>query len=308
MTWLAWRQFRTAAVVAGLVLVAVAMLLGSTGPHLAHIYREFNSIPGSSPDIGGLNNVLLLSTALVVVPAAIGAFWGAPMIARELEAGTYRLAWTQSVSRTRWLATKLGLLSLAAVAFTGLFTWMTVWWAHPMHRNRFSAGAFGQNGIAPMGYALFAAVLGVALGLLIRRTLPAMAATLAIFLTVRLVFTLWIREHFAAALRLTTTFGPPPAVPPVGSKPIIPGSPGDQIDPGAWIVSDHTVNSAGHVTNSIRCGPGDASSCFAGYHEVITYQPANRFWTFQLYETALFVGLAMLLVGFCFWWIRRRSA
>lgn len=317
MTWLAWRQFRTPAAVAAAVLVAVAILLGSTGPHLADMYREFNAARSNcdstgfcaSLDIGTLNRWLqLLSTALVAVPAAIGAFWGAPLIARELESGTFRLAWTQSVSRARWLATKLALLGVVAVAFTGIFTWLTVWWASPMHRNRFSAGAFGQNGIAPMGYALFAAALGVALGLLIRRTLPAMVATLAVFLAVRIIVTAWVREHFATPLHFVNRLG----------SPVIPGKvlrgsisgpvpPDQQVRPGGWLVSDRTVNAAGHTVNSIRCGPGDPPSCFAQYRDIIAYQPANRFWTFQLYETALFVGLALLLVGFCFWWIRRRS-
>ena len=55
-----------------------------------------------------------LITLVLVVPALIGMFWGAPLIAHELETGTFRLAWTQSVSRRRWLLVKMGLVGLAA--------------------------------------------------------------------------------------------------------------------------------------------------------------------------------------------------
>jgi len=55
-----------------------------------------------------------LGLVVLVVPALIGVFWGAPLIARELETGTFRLAWTQSVTRTRWLAVKLGVVVLEA--------------------------------------------------------------------------------------------------------------------------------------------------------------------------------------------------
>ena len=132
------------------------------------------------------------------MPALIGVFWGAPLVARELETGTYRLAWNQSVTRTRWLAVKLGLIGLAAMAAAGLLSLMVTWWSSPIdqalaargpqraqRRNRFAPLLFGARGIVPIGYAAFAFALGVTVGVLIRRTLPAMATTLAVFVAVR---------------------------------------------------------------------------------------------------------------------------
>ena len=42
-----------------------------------------------------------------------------------------------------------------------------------------------------------------------------------------------------------------------------------------------------------------------GLHVQVVYQPADRYWTFQWIETGIFVGLALVLLGFCFWWVRR---
>src|SRR5262249_40018736 len=112
---------------------------------------------------------------LYAVPALIGVFWGAPLLTREIETGTFRLAWNQSITRTRWLAAKLGLVGLAAMATAGLLSIMTGWWASPIDHalnlpqgrngvsgvNRFAPLLFGARGITPIGYAAFAFALGV---------------------------------------------------------------------------------------------------------------------------------------------------
>jgi len=41
------------------------------------------------------------------------------------------------------------------------------------------------------------------------------------------------------------------------------------------------------------------------YHEVVTYQPGERYWTFQWWELALFALLTALLGGYAFYRIRR---
>ncbi len=77
---------------------------------------------------------------LYLAPALIGIFWGAPLIARELETGTFRLAWNQSVSRARWTAVKLGLIGFAAVATAGLLSLMIGWWAARSTRRSATRG------------------------------------------------------------------------------------------------------------------------------------------------------------------------
>ena len=199
---------------------------------------------------------------IVVLPGIIGIFWGAPLVARELEAGTYRLAWTQSVTRTRWLAVKLGVVGLASMAVAGLASLMVTWWASPLDRVHMSLfGAFDSRDIVPIGYTAFAFALGVTAGVLIRRPLPAMAATLVAFTGARLAVTYWIRPHLIAPLHADVAISAA-AIVGYGSD-----SPGGQQGlqlaspnmPNAWIYSQQLVDKTGQpITNQFvqRTCPG----------------------------------------------------
>ena len=346
MIWLTWRQFRVHAMVTSVVLAVLAVLLAVTGPHLADLYNA-SGIPScrASGDCGtlvtdfihelrasGVYNLLFFAGigALFAVPGLIGLFWGAPLITREIEAGTFRLAWNQSITRARWLAVKLGLIGLAAMATAGLLSLMITWWASPIDSSlamRMSAGAvafnrvspvmFGARGIAPIGYAAFAFALGVTVGMIIRRTIPAMVVTLAAFAFVQLAMPNWIRPHLITPLRATSALNP------ANITGLMIGNNRSMTvlasvsKPGAWILSNRTVNSAGHLftgpapraclsnTSSFR----GCQSALGALHlrQLVIYQPASRFWPLQWYETAIFVALAAALVGFCAWWIKRRS-
>jgi hypothetical protein len=222
---------------------------------------------------------------------------------------------------------------------------MVTWWFSPIdaaNANRFGLSMFGLRDIAPLGYAAFAFALGVTAGVLIRRTLPAMATTLVAYVASRLAFTFWVRPHLMspshtdAGLKAAQEVGF--AVTPSGVK-LIGGLPDI---PNAWVYSSDVVNNAGQAptasviratcpnlptgppAGSVGKGGGVAhvsvgstgrspavfQDCIAklaaNYHEVVTYQPASRFWAFQGIETAIFLALALLLCGLCFWWVRRR--
>ena len=143
MIWLSWRQFRAQAAVVFGVLAVVAIVLALTGPHLVSLADGYLKVCRADKDCGVTNNPVLttdprlesaLNVLVIVLPALIGIFWGAPLIARELETGTYRLSWTQSVTRTRWLAVKIGVVGLVSVAVAGLFSLMVTWWSSPIDR------------------------------------------------------------------------------------------------------------------------------------------------------------------------------
>ena len=339
MIWLTWRQFRVQALTAVAALAAFAILLAATGPHLASLYAA-SAITGChggscvAAPVAFLNRlqatspypvVYLLGIGLILAaPAILGIFWGAPLIARELETRTFTLAWNQSITRTRWLVVKLALTGLAAMAVTEALSLMYAWWADPIGKatglgastsvfsgGRFSSLIFATHGITPLGYAAFAFALGTAAGALIRRTVPAMAVTLAIFAAAQIAMPLGVRPHLIPPDRTIATiesvdldFGSLTAT-------VVPGR------PGAWIVSSGAVNAAGQPVSSLPAAcqaaiaglkPSSPSVCMEsrGFREAITYEPASRYWPLQGIETGIFGALALALAGFCFWRLGRR--
>jgi hypothetical protein len=336
MIWVAWRQFRTQALVGLGLLAAFALLVLVTGLHLHNVY---NSVGGRNCAARGDCTALtaydkplqaLLGPALIAIPALLGMFWGAPLLARELESGTYRLAWTQSVTRRRWLSVRVGLVGVAALAVAGLASWLVSWWFAPLdvvNLNRFAPSVFTARGIVAVGYAGFAFALGVACGGLTRRTLPAMAATLFGFVAARIAFTLWVRPHLLPAKEVvdSTMLGKgveflPKVVRVVAAPPPI---------PNAWMVSAAIVDRAHHALSIpqlhdllVRICPTVATSVLADgapalrcrvalshqVQQLVTYQPPSHYWPLQALETAIFLAAALALIGATVWRIGRRAA
>ncbi|HET7018352.1 MAG TPA: ABC transporter permease subunit [Streptosporangiaceae bacterium] len=344
MLWLTWRQFRAQAIVAAgaLAVVAISLIItafkvrdrfNSAGIPACHVHHDclrvasfyiFQLRNDTAYDLSFNLGVLFL----YAVPALIGLFWGAPLIAREFETGTFRLVWNQSVGRGKWLAIKLGVVGLATMATVGLFSWLITWWADPIDKALALAGqtapvgeyridplVFGARGIAPIGYAALALALGVTFGVLIRRTLPAMAATLVAFVVVQVAWVNLVRPHLISPKTASTLLkpthitqflisGPSRAVTVVGNwRP-----------PGGWVLSNQTVTPAGHpftgpATSACLSGsPQRCNAWLASKHlrQLITYQPSSRFWTFQWYETGIFLLAAVALTIFCVQRIRHR--
>jgi hypothetical protein len=319
-----WLQFRAqAAVVAGvLALLAVAAA--------GLLHRDDGSAR------------LWLGVLVLVAPGLIGMFWGAPLVAREFEDGTFRLAWTQSVTRTRWMAVKLAVAGLASIATAGLLSLIVTWWSGPLDRaamNQFAT--FDQRGIAPLGYAAFAFTLGVLAGALIRRTLPAMFVTLAVFVAARVTEFSWLRPRLLHPVLLnlalnpqSTGYGQAGTLSVLFGSPTLMPNPPDL--PNTWITSLTIVNAHGEVLttgelNSACPGIGQGrggggggglshtrapqavvnrmQECVAKigttYHEAVTYQPAGHYWPLQWYELAIFLSAALALAAACLWRIRR---
>jgi hypothetical protein len=359
-----WRQFRGQALVGAIGLAVIGVVMAITGPHLVSVY---DAAVAACRESGGQSTVCTSNPVTItyrglqdgvialvlVVPALIGMFWGAPLIAHELETGTFRLAWTQSVSRTRWLMVKLGLVGLASFSAAGLLSLMANWWISPLDKaspDRFGAGNFAVHGFVAGGYALFAFTLGVTAGLILRRTLPAMAVTLAGFIAARFVVTDWVRAQYMSPVTLMQKLSPKNTGfqlnGPIGSHATASVTAQAPNLPNAWVYGADVVNDAGQSptpavmqqacpnlgatpplqfskdgTGGVSLGShstarasGSIQDAFnhcintlsANYHAVVTYQPANRFWTFQAMETALFLVLGLVLAGICTWWVRHR--
>jgi hypothetical protein len=344
MIWLTWRQFRVQALTAAVALAAFAILLAATGPHLASLYATskiigchgFACAPAANAFFGqlaGLDTVVyLLGIALILIaPAIIGIFWGAPLIARELETRTFNLTWTQGVTRTRWLAVKLALTGLAAMAVTEALSLGYAWWADPITKaiglgfpggpqlfseGEFSSVIFASHGIAPLGYAAFAFTLATAAGAFTRRTVPAMAITLAVFAAVQVVMPLAVRQHLVAPSHTTASIQAADLAYGSLTADAVPGH------PDAWILSSQALNPAGQPVATIPAACNNANpagekggtsavtpgQCMQsrGYREAISYLPTSRYWPMQWIETGIFLALALALAWFCFWRLGRR--
>lgn len=345
MIWVVWRQFRTQAVVALLLLGAIAAPLVLTHNALVPYFERALHCRGQQScqlamQVFSAQDSLLrhLANALaIVVPAVIGVFWGAPLVARELETGSFRLAWTQSVTRSRWMGMKLVVVGTASMLTAGLFSLMVTWWSSMHDRLQNSPFQdFDTRGIVLIGYAAFAFALGVTLGVILRRTLPAMAATLVLFFAAHISFSTWIRQRLLSPLH--------------SAAPLVMGKDGDwrianPRNTGDWLLSNDVVTPAGRVLGDAssvgtgfnvsrhgtvvtfqgvgRCpnkfpplGSGQPSTavqaamqkCANSFHlvQVVTYQPENRYWTFQWIELSVFLSAALLLAAAAIWWVRRR--
>jgi hypothetical protein len=342
MIWLTWRQFRPQALAALAILAAAAIYFLITGLQMHHTYTAdlatctplhgcgsvFNRF-GQSYD-GELNLAQLL---VIAVPGLIGVFWGAPLIGHELETGTDQLAWTQSVTRTWWLAVKLVGVGIASIATAAVLSCLLTWWAGPLDHingNRFAAMTFSSRDIVPLAYAAFAFTLGTTAGLLLRRSVPAMAVTVAVFVGIQILVPTLIRPNL---LRSTTVTFPVNKITASQATGIYTRGGGAEfyfdlpVPQGAWVLSAPPVeDSSDHVAASVgisNClfpstsgpptkagGPavGQVVACLARFdlHESVTYQPARYYWPLQWYETGIFLALAAALSGTSFWWIRRR--
>jgi ABC-type transport system involved in multi-copper enzyme maturation permease subunit len=316
MIWLSWRQLRASAAVVYGALAVVAAVVAITGLQLHRAFTA-SGIAGCAGDAcesiinaflarDPFLQTLLSNVLLLLLPALIGVFWAAPLVARELDAGTYRLAWTQSVPRTRWLTAKLAVVGLAGLVATGVLSVLVTWWYGPIdevNTNQFSPAVFGARDLVPVGYAAFAFALGVLAGVVTRRTLTAMAVTLVGYVGVRLSFAFWARPHLLAPLTSVQ-----PLEDPTGTPQMLGGGPGAAS--GKWILSQTVTDPSGAVTDTIRINSDDpcmaTRTCLSGYHVRTVYQPAGRYWTFQWLETGIFVALAVALIGLAYWWLRRR--
>ncbi|HKC27393.1 MAG TPA: hypothetical protein VKB75_05230 [Jatrophihabitans sp.] len=306
MTWLLWRQHRAQLAVAAVLLAVFALPVWITGSHLTDTVNSCRAHNGCS--LGGLfqhyNAMNIIVDITVLVPLMVGLFWGATFIGRELETGTAALIWTQSVPRRTWIRNKLftlfGLAVLAGGAVSGLVTWWSR--AHnAVVESRFAGLQFDIQGVVPIAYTIFAAAVGLAAGVLWRRTLPAMATTVAAFIGVRLLVELVARQHYVTPVVKVEAFGPPPS-----------------IEFGSLTISQDALLHGQVITGPIEMHGGCASSatrdqmsaCMQslGYRFRTTYQPASRYWTFQWIETGIFVGLAAILVAVAVIVLRRRDA
>ena len=346
MNWFAWRQHRKQFMILGIILAIYAAVVIPTGLHFWHTYTSTLAACAHNPATPGcsdLSSNLFQSTfdqlllrfvplACVLLPLLLGVFWGAPLLAREYNEGTNSLAWTQSISRRKWLTIKLAWMLFATIVFMGAFAALNTWWSktsNAINLNRFDSGLdyFPSQGIVPIGYGLFAVSVSIMFGAWFRKTLASAGVLLFLFFAVVLIAVpFYVRPHYMTPVTVTAPMGP--------------GKIDSKIPAGAWVVSTNIVDKNGKTFNSfnladmpsqcqeiiqqqqaengrggirIKVAPGngdpiDACLNKAGFHQIATYQPSYRYWDFQRIEAGIYLGLTVLSVGATYWVVLKRDA
>lgn len=327
MAWVTWRQHRVALVGLAAVFGAAAVYLLITGIQMRDGYAAVATCHPAGKGIcqqaadnflnmyaPGAGAVLGL---LQVIPALVGAFVAAPVLARELETGTFRYAWTQSFGRTRWTVAKLVPLAVAVTVTALAFSALVSWYEQPLWSAGDSNGPlyptiFDMRGVALAAWTLAAFMIGALAGILLRRVIPAMFATLAAYGGLAFVTGEFLRRHYATPLTSTS---------------------GDPKFHGSWVLSQtwnsggkpatldmlrqtlHTIDVQAVAPGLFQPGPATPPNLDPvhyliahGYTLLTTYQPPSRYWPFQWIEGSWLLALSLLLLGTTIWLVRRRAA
>ena len=265
----------------------------------------------------------------LLAPALFGVLVGAPLVAHEFEARTCDFAWAQSITRTRWLAVKVGWLLLAAAVWGGAIAALVTWWSGPRNAafgDAFQSNYFDQQGLVPVAYAVFATALGIAAGAVLRRTLPAIAIVIGGFIGMRLWISQDLRMHFMAPVTafygVAANFNPPAGSINIGgglinkAGQVVTGPFGNVMIDG--VPSTSLPAACQRLIPASASGPAGPSNatlnavygCLqkAGYRQFISYQPISRYWAFQGIETGIYLAVAAALIAITFYAVRRRDA
>ena len=326
MAWVTWRQHRYALAGVAALLGAAASYLLITGSQMHHAYALVAAChPAGQGICQQLANNFLDSYAsgtgpvlglLQVIPPLIGAFTAAPVLARELETGSFRYAWTQGFGRARWTAAKLVMLAVTVTIAAGAFSVLVSWYVQPLWGAGDRDGPlyptiFDLRGVALAAWTLAAFAIGALAGTVIRRVIPAMFATLAASAGLAFVTGAFLRVHYATPLTTTN--------PRAGFQ--------------AWVLSQgwvrggqpaslaminqtlHAIDVQAVTPGQFQPGPATPASIDPvrylirhGYALLTTYQPASRFWPFQWIEGSWLLALSVLLTGATIWLVRRRAS
>ena len=330
MVWVTWRQHRATLAGVAVFLGALAVGIWLAGLKTHHVYaaavaacRSGASATcyGMSISLTGTNGFLSNGGILQAVPVLIGAFAGAPVLARELETGTFRYTWTQGFGRWRWTLAKLVPLAVVLAVAAGVFSLLLNWYYQPYFNagnqalglseyTPFYPALFDLRGVGFAAWTLVAFSIGALAGMLIRRVVPAIAATLAAYTALAFAAGAWLRPNYLS--------------PVITSNLNVPGT--------AWVMSqwwtkDGKFAFTGSPSQSLLnqycpkgpvgpVGPGGAPKAVAlgecltshGYTQWTSYQPASRFWPFQWIEAGWLLALSALLIAATIWLVRRRAA
>jgi len=300
MIWVTWAQHRAMLIGLTAVLGAVAIFLFAMGLYVHHNFSALMACrPQASPACQALNSSFnstdwtianTLDILMNLAPALIGAFTGAAVMARELETGTFRYAWTQGIGRVRWTIAKLVLLGVAIAILTWALSQVFTWFFAPFLQQQdtltvLSATVFDTRGIAFAAWCLMSFTVGAFLGMLLRRVIAAMAATLGVYLGLAVVTWVCLRQDYPVALVTSNA--------------------------SLFNYAINRQSGAGggsFPSTAPNNSPWVLSTWNVGRTVWWRYIPVSRFWPMQFIEGGWLLVLSVLLIAATVWLVRRRAA
>ncbi|MFH8403567.1 ABC transporter permease subunit [Streptomyces sp. NPDC018019] len=237
-------------------------------------------------------------TWLKWVPLLLGVFVGVPLIAAEQEQGTIRLATTQSVSRGRWIAAKLGVPLTLVFVCTSLMSAAFTWLWEPAHElaafgDWYNGGPLEVTGPVPVAQALFLTVVGIAVGMLLRRVVASMALLLVLGFGFSIIWSERVRPLLAPLRRKLYPSGQ--------DDPRLPG--------GAVRIDDWLATADGKLFGYGTCNNDPGEACRAKYgivNRAVDYYGYDQMAGMQWAATGILVALTVAVTVFIVGWARRR--
>jgi len=327
MTWLTWRLHRTEAAI-GVLLFAgllVTMLLAVRSVDSAYDAARDGGCFAGRDDLGG--DDLLCSERMANywqrsgrwqqftillhgVPLAAAALLAIPTL-QELERGTHRLAWTQSISRRRWSLSRLGFAAGIATLVAAVWVAAAIGWRSSILRGperNFAQSTFELSPAVLVGYALFAVALALAAAVVVRRLIPVLALLAVGFIGTRVFTTFVLRPRYRHPIEETVA----------AANDTGPFTPLED----RWVLDESFLASTGERiswerVNQLCAVRADDQNFEASFQQCLVdndlryyraYHPIDRFDQFQLIEAAIYLGLAAALFALAYWWLTRRPA
>lgn len=333
MVWLTWRQHRVELIglLVGATVIAVATALLAAFALRVRLELGVDTcvpLPNTNVNCFELSQewsrrvgpARYLSFAFYVVPALVASYLGGPLLAREFERGTHRLAWTQGIGRVRWALSKLAVVLAVALAAGVILALVGGQTRHLMGQSGYRPwDTFDQEGPAFLAFIAFGLAAGAFVGAWQRRILTGMFFGLLLFVLVRGLVIVELRPQYeppvaVPAPGITLGSGPPP----LAQK---------RIPEDAWLLAPDAVDGQGRPVPQDRVrelvdeffrscrptSPGQIceSATYLSNRDVYQrqlYQPADRYWRFQIIEAAIFSALTVMLIALTLLILRRRDA
>lgn len=313
MTWLTWRLQRAELLLLGALALALGGALAASRADVVALSKIYTAETCPVP-LAGTEGACIIPVSAVYrvvstlmpwlnfLPLIAALLLALPLVT-ELDQGSYRLAWTQGITRKQWARVKIGLLVLGALIFATLLAVGFHWWNSPRDalNGRLNGDAYDFRGTLPIGHMLFAIGLTLAIGVVVKRPVPALGLASVAYVGLRIPFMEWARP------RLVTPVTQPEADYHMASAGNI------------WWLGSFWQDASGHRISEQAfyemCAPspfemsrGAFERCIAdhGLTHYITYHPESHYWPLQLIETGLYLAAGLALIGFAAWYLMRR--